>query len=336
MGKLFSEKVLSTDQRDEVCKMLLKSSYEKSNASLSVVQKSVDAKTGLNIQPKKAAYPSERVETVAHSLMDKTVDDSVIQRRAENAVSNVANSFSSDYVKENAQLRSDAGIKCYVERTTDGKCCAWCNSLAGKYEYSSAPDDVFRYHDKCSCILTYINGRTREIVWDSKKKTNPKKIKYKKPRVISKDEAKKLESENINYKGLKSEKSVDKSAESGIISIENCNKKIKDSKQNEHRQGHKRWIEESEKNVAKGNNPNSFIYEGVNEQELIDTLSGTGIVEYRKNASYPLEYVNTSTPKGETYERNIKGYIPTHRLCIVYSKKGTHIYPVTERSEYND
>lgn len=218
MAKSLSGKVLGTDQREELCKMLLKDSYDKSNEALSTAQRGVDAKTGLNIQPKKASFPAERVDTVAKSLTDTTVEDSVIQRRAENAVENVANSFSVDYIKENAKFRTDAGIKCYLERTTNNKdCCKWCTKMAGRYEYATAPDEVFAYHDKCKCILTYVYGRTSKVVWDGNKKINPKKKKNKKPRVISKDEAKKLESENINYKGLKSEKSVDKSGESGII-----------------------------------------------------------------------------------------------------------------------
>lgn len=136
--------------------------------------------------------------------------------------------------------------------------------------------------------------------------------------------------------GGSSAKSVDKSEESGIIKVENCNKKIKDSKQNEHREGHRRWIEESKKNIAQGKNPNSFIYKGIDEQKLVNELSGIGIVKYRKNNPYPLEYVNVSKPIGESFDKKINAYVPSSKLCIVYSKKGTHIYPVNERSEIND
>ena len=131
-------------------------------------------------------------------------------------------------------------------------------------------------------------------------------------------------------------KKVDKSSKPDIIKVEDCNKKIKDSKQHEHSEGHKRWIEESQKNIEKGKNPNSFIYKGVDAQALVNSFSGTGTICYRRNNPYPLEYISTSKAMGETFERKTGGYVPTKRLCIVYSKKGTHIFPVAERSEYNE
>jgi len=70
--------------------------------------------------------------------------------------------------RENAQFRSDAGLKCWIVRTTDGKCCAWCSAKAGRYVYGEEPQDVYRRHDKCGCTVVYESGRTRQDVWSKR------------------------------------------------------------------------------------------------------------------------------------------------------------------------
>lgn len=53
----------------------------------------------------------------------------------------------------------------WIERTTDGSCCDWCTSLAGRYEYKSAPKEVFMKHINCNCKCIYTNGKIRQDVW---------------------------------------------------------------------------------------------------------------------------------------------------------------------------
>ena len=40
-------------------------------------------------------------------------------------------------------------------------CCDWCRSLAGTYDYSAGqyPDDIFRRHQNCRCIVTVSNEK---------------------------------------------------------------------------------------------------------------------------------------------------------------------------------
>ncbi|MBQ7003669.1 MAG: hypothetical protein IJN57_06895 [Oscillospiraceae bacterium] len=150
------------------CEALLKDHYAAINDVLGEVQASVDEKNGIHIAPQKAAFPAERVQKVAHALEDPTVPPETIVRRAGAPVENVAKSMHDDYMEENAKFRSDAGLKCWIVRTTDGKCCSWCTSIAGRYEYGKEPQDVYRRHDNCGCTVTYENGRQRHDVWSKR------------------------------------------------------------------------------------------------------------------------------------------------------------------------
>ena len=219
LGTSLSEHILDLDDaaREEVCRMLLHDRYEDINDVLAEVQTSLDAKTGINIRPKKPPFQAERVASFAHSLADHTVVDQVIKRRARNGSANISMSDHDRYMKTNAELRNKAGLKCYIERETDGKCCEWCTKMAGRYAYpDDTPKDVFRRHDNCGCTVTYKNGRQRQDVWSKKtweadKDERISKASEKEPTAFTKAEAQAKQSEILARKELTYDK------KSGII-----------------------------------------------------------------------------------------------------------------------
>ena len=154
--------------KEMVCKELLRDHYDLINGAFGEVQVSVDEKLGVHLDVKKPAYPAERVDKWAHSLEDPTVEQSVIERRAASGSENIGNSIHDDCIDVNAELRDQAGLDCYLVRDAGGGCCAWCAALEGCYEYASAPDDIFRRHDNCTCTVTYECGRMRQDVWSKK------------------------------------------------------------------------------------------------------------------------------------------------------------------------
>lgn len=218
LGEIFSESVLEINgelTKEAVCRKLLRDRYDDINSVLSSVQTSIDSKLGLHIRPQKAAFPLERVMQIAHSLEDPTVSDDTIQRRAQ-SVANVAMSFHDDYIQENAKFRNDAGIQCFITRTSSGSCCSWCSDVAGRYEYGFEPSDIYRRHDNCNCTVIYENGNKRQDVW-SKRSWDAKKIDEPKTSatVLTPQQAEALEQRNLSqYRGLTD------SNRSDIISIE--------------------------------------------------------------------------------------------------------------------
>ena len=200
-----------------VCKELLKDHYKAINDILGEVQASVDDKLGIHLNPVKAPFPTERVDTAAHSLEDPTVPEETIKRRARSTTENIANSMHDDYIKENAKTRTQAGLKCYLVRDAGGGCCKWCQGLEGRFDYATAPDDIFRRHDNCTCSVTYECGRQRQDVWSKKTwEATPEELQARKeaeaaskPVMNTKEQAKELEA-----------RVLDKSGESGIIDLQ--------------------------------------------------------------------------------------------------------------------
>lgn len=212
-GRVFGENVLDMEaaDREGVCEKLLRSNYNEINSICAQVQAVLDEPVGIHIRPQKAPFPLERVKQIARALMDPTVEDDTIKRRANTGVANVSKSFHDDYIRQNAKFRNDAGLKCYISRETDGSCCQWCSDIAGRYVYSDAPEDVYRRHDNCGCRVTFENGRERQDVWTKRTWEAPETGEgAPSPTVLSEEAGKAIEQRNLQYKGLTNDSGSDK------------------------------------------------------------------------------------------------------------------------------
>ena len=63
-----------------------------------------------------------------------------------------------DFVRENADFQSNAGLTVIVQRIADAKCCKWCSNLAGSWLYDQVRDrgnDIWKRHNNCHCQIIY-------------------------------------------------------------------------------------------------------------------------------------------------------------------------------------
>ena len=217
-GSQLAEVILElSEDREELAEALLHDRYEDINARCAEVQTALDDKQGLHLAPQKADFPAERAAKFAHSLLDPTVTDETIKRRARSVSENITVTFHDDFIRENAAFRDRAGLKCYVERTTSGGCCDWCSNVAGRYLMQEQPEGLFRRHDNCDCTIVYdgqvlrgqfgVNGR-RGRKWVEEKP----KAEYTPPRKLSRAEAEK-------FQGEKAPKRLTDGGNGGIIGL---------------------------------------------------------------------------------------------------------------------
>ena len=152
-----------------VLRATLKDNYDLVNMVAQAAQEQTDSKLNIHLAPQQAPFPEDRIHKIINGAADQTADSDTIKRRLDSPVRNVTESFYDDFVEENAEFRDEAGLKTYLVRQTNGKCCDWCASLAGRYLYEDAPEEVFAKHDNCSCTCEYISDRYRQDVWSKKK-----------------------------------------------------------------------------------------------------------------------------------------------------------------------
>ena len=217
-GQQLSAVILELSEgREELAEALLHDRYEDINAQCAAVQTSLDEKNGLHLAPQKAPFPADRAAKFVHSLVDPTVKDETIERRARSASENITVTFHDDFIAENAEFRDRAGIECFVERITDGNCCPWCTDVAGRYRMQDQPEGLFSRHDNCGCTIIYDGQVLRGQIGENGRRgrrwaEQPPKVGYQKPTVLSRSEAERLQAEKLP-------KRLTGSENSGIITV---------------------------------------------------------------------------------------------------------------------
>lgn len=151
---------------------MLRGNYDLINEAAGQVQRILNAADGINLNPVIAAYPRER----ARGLIEKVVEETTNPARwLGEPVVNISESFSDDYMRENARASAAAGLEAKIVRKlgsfevrrskkrTYEIPCDWCQSLAGEYLYSDdLPREVFQRHESCRCTVTYTRFRLRQ------------------------------------------------------------------------------------------------------------------------------------------------------------------------------
>lgn len=205
---------LAPEDRERLAEALLRMGYNDTNGVLVPLQEALDEPLGVHLTPVVPKYPAERVATVAHALMDPTVPEEKIVRRAGAPVANVNMSFHDKFMEENARIRAKLGMKPTITRYGSG-CCKWCSEVAGRYRFGEQPKDIFRRHDNCGCTIIYDNqvlrGREtssgRSKTWEE---VDPKLVEAQgfTPTVNSPEQSEKFQENALNRLTLAGERDI--------------------------------------------------------------------------------------------------------------------------------
>lgn len=165
-------------------------------------QKSLNKVAGIGLKVQVPEFNQNRADGIIERLSEaENYDD--IRWILDEPVTNFAMAIVDDYIKANADFQYKAGLSPKIVRTTNGKCCAWCDRLAGTYDYKDVKktgNDVFRRHRHCRCKTVYdpADGKTVTDVWTKKEEYRglaqdsnkiKKRVKFngEKPRIIKKE-----------------------------------------------------------------------------------------------------------------------------------------------------
>ena len=155
----------------------LQNNYTLTNEVASEIQTALDLKAGIGLNSAKADFPMERIQ----GLIDKMTSDSISIEGfiiwLQEPIINNSEAFFDDFIRENARVRHDVGLKATLTRSVSSGCCKWCENLAGVYDYGNAPDDIYRRHEFCRCTVTFQSKKTSQNVWSKREwQSSPEEI----------------------------------------------------------------------------------------------------------------------------------------------------------------
>jgi hypothetical protein len=129
------------------------------------VQKNLNKKAGLHLKPQIPELNQSRIDGIVNRISSEA-DFDVIKWILGDPIVTFSQSVVDDSIKANADFQSRAGLQPIITRKLKGKACKWCRALAGAYDYSELPKEIYQRHDNCRCTIEYDPG-------DGKRKTIP-------------------------------------------------------------------------------------------------------------------------------------------------------------------
>lgn len=162
---------------DRVLNQSLRRNYDLITDYASAAQRQLNINAGLHLKSQIPEFNKDRVEGIVNRLASKTNFEKVTWLLNEPIVT-FNQSIVDDFIEKNVDFHHKAGLSPRITRTVVGKSCDWCRNLAGTYKYSEKPDDIYRRHERCRCIVEYDpgNGKKRDV-WARKAPTTKHPIK---------------------------------------------------------------------------------------------------------------------------------------------------------------
>ncbi|MDD6920470.1 MAG: ADP-ribosyltransferase [Eubacteriales bacterium] len=137
------------------------------------VQNILNKQANISIQSQKADLNQDRIDRLVDKITryDSYEDGKWLLNEP---IINFSQAVVDETIRKNADLHSKAGLSPKIERYTNGKCCDWCDKLAGIYNYEDVKNtgnEVFRRHRHCDCLVIYDpkNGKNKRIVHSAAK-----------------------------------------------------------------------------------------------------------------------------------------------------------------------
>lgn len=154
---------------DRTIRPMLEENHKLANEAAREVQAILDAEDGINLNAMTGKFPQERVDALIGAVSEDGIAWEDVERRMDEPIRNISQSFFDEFVKTNVAFRHDTGLKETIVRKLAGGACEWCKNLAGTYSYpDEVPQDVYRRHDNCRCTVTFRTGKRRQDVWSKK------------------------------------------------------------------------------------------------------------------------------------------------------------------------
>lgn len=118
------------------------------------VQTILNKNAGVGIKPVGQTLNKDRVKGLVDKISNEADFEKVSWLLGEPVV-NFSQAVVDESIKSNAEFHYNSGLSAKIVRTPESGACKWCKEVAGTYSYPDVPDDVYRRHDRCRCIVNF-------------------------------------------------------------------------------------------------------------------------------------------------------------------------------------
>lgn len=302
------------------------------------VQKNLNSEAKIGLAAQVPELNQDRIDGLVNRLAsEESFDD--VRWLLEEPIVNFTQSIVDDTIRKNAEFHAKTGLVPTISRHSTGRCCKWCDSLVGNYIYGEEPNNFYRRHQHCTCVIDFHpkNGK-RQNSWTKK---------------FSKDSSNELEiRKQMNIDVRDNNRKADIQEYKKIVDVLGVQNvpislaKFQDLKYNggegyEHLKNvvyiqekfkNGNWLDKinPEKQArhiqSTSSSGKSYFYDHVDVNALYDKYKMTGFLETSRNGA------QTSNEKVDLFEDKPLGIDvytgkPVNAMTIKYSRTGAHLIP---------
>lgn len=151
---------ITMELAEAILKPTLKTGFESIEAISRAVQQNLNAAAGIGLKAVGARQNMDRVQGLCTAVSGYDNTAAALWIFGE-PVTTYMRTIPADVLKANVEFQGRAGLEPMIARRSVGKCCDYCDRLAGMYYYPVIDTDVYRRHDRCRCTVDYIPGDGR-------------------------------------------------------------------------------------------------------------------------------------------------------------------------------
>lgn len=154
---------------DRAIRPLLEQDHALVADAAQTVQQHLNEKAELGLKAQSVPLNTDRIDGIIDRVSAAESFDDVSWLLGD-PVRTFSQSIVDETLKANMDFQGKAGLSPRIIRKATGKCCEWCQALAGVYRYPDTPDDVYRRHNNCRCTVEYDGGDAKNFrnVWTKK------------------------------------------------------------------------------------------------------------------------------------------------------------------------
>lgn len=148
---------------DRILTQTLENNHNLISVASSEIQTQLNAAAGIGIKGIKAAPNKDRIIGLVNRVSSE-VEFEKIAWILDEPVINFSQAVVDESIKSNAEFHYSSGLSAKIVRTPESGACKWCREVAGTYAYPDVPEDVYRRHDRCRCIVNFESSKGKTAI----------------------------------------------------------------------------------------------------------------------------------------------------------------------------
>jgi len=141
---------------DRVVRPMLEENYKIAAEAAALAQTKANKAAKIGIKAHKSVFNEDRAQGIIDRVSSQPFDE--VKWILDEPVKTFSRSVVDETLESNVEFQGKSGLEPKIVRTAATDACPWCLEVAGTYSYPDVPDDVYRRHANCDCIVEYVEA----------------------------------------------------------------------------------------------------------------------------------------------------------------------------------